>query len=80
MDDDSPRALAFAATVWGCGVSAPQLEFGDDRHAPKALSDREKALLGGMIVRIGDTVYDGSVHHQLAGLRTRLEQGSQLTQ
>lgn len=49
MDDDSPRSLAFAATVWGCGVSAPQLNFGDDRHAPKALSDSEKKKLAGQI-------------------------------
>ncbi|GLQ19068.1 RsmB/NOP family class I SAM-dependent RNA methyltransferase [Algimonas porphyrae] len=49
MDDDSPRALAFAATVWGCGVSLPQLDFGDDRHAPKPLSDAEHANLNGRI-------------------------------
>lgn len=49
MDDESPRALAFAATVWGCGVSMEQLEFGDDRHAPLPLSDSERANLGGRI-------------------------------
>lgn len=49
MDDDSPRALAFAGAVWGCGVSAPQLDFVGDRHAPKSLSEQEKALLGGQI-------------------------------
>ncbi len=49
MDDDSPRALAFAAARWGCGVSLEQMDFGDDRHAPKALSDDEKAKLNGRI-------------------------------
>ena len=49
MDDDSARALAFAAARWGCGVSLEQMEFGDDRHAPKALSDDEKAKLNGQI-------------------------------
>jgi F-type H+-transporting ATPase subunit delta len=29
-------------------------------------------LLGGLVVRVGDTVYDGSVATQLSHLRTRL--------
>lgn len=49
MDDETPRSLAFAATVWGCGVSASQLEFGDDRHAPKSISDSELKKLKGQI-------------------------------
>lgn len=49
MDDDSPRALAFAAARWGCGVSLEQMEFGDDRHAPSPLTDDEKAKLNGQI-------------------------------
>jgi 16S rRNA (cytosine967-C5)-methyltransferase len=49
MDDDSPRALAFAAAQWGCGVSLEQMDFCDDRHAPKALSADEKAKLNGRI-------------------------------
>ena len=36
-------------------------------------------LIGGLVVRIGDTVYDGSVLNQLATLRERLEQGTFLT-
>jgi len=36
----------------------------------------EPDLIGGLIVRIGDTVYDGSVRNQLATLRERLEQGT----
>ena len=31
-------------------------------------------LVGGLVVRIGDTVYDGSVQHQLETLRERMEQ------
>lgn len=31
-------------------------------------------LLGGIVVRIGDTVYDGSVRHQLERLRTNMKQ------
>lgn len=49
MDNDSPRSLAFAATVWGCGVSAPQLDFSDDRHAPSALTPSELEKLSGQI-------------------------------
>ena len=29
-------------------------------------------LLGGAVVRVGDTVYDGSVRNRLNGLRARL--------
>lgn len=37
---------------------------------------RDPELLGGLIVRVGDTVYDGSVRHQLASLRERMEHGA----
>ena len=33
---------------------------------------RDPDIVGGVIVRIGDTVYDGSVHHQLSQLRRRM--------
>jgi F-type H+-transporting ATPase subunit delta len=33
----------------------------------------DKALLGGAVVRVGSTVYDGSVREQLARLREQLE-------
>ena len=33
-------------------------------------------LIGGLVVRLGDTVYDGSVRHQLEQMRERLEQGA----
>jgi F-type H+-transporting ATPase subunit delta len=36
-------------------------------------------LMGGIVVRVGDTVYDGSVRNQLLALRERLESGSHLT-
>ncbi len=35
----------------------------------------DASLLGGLVVRIGDRVYDGSVEHQLAALRERMERG-----
>lgn len=35
-------------------------------------------LIGGVVIRIGDTVYDGSVQHQLERLRHRMEVGSYL--
>lgn len=38
----------------------------------------DPGLIGGLIVRVGDTVYDGSVRHQLSVLRERLEHGSHL--
>lgn len=36
----------------------------------------DPSLIGGLVVRVGDTVYDGSVRHQLENLRERLEHGS----
>lgn len=36
---------------------------------------RSEGLLGGVVVRVGDTVYDGSVKHRLASLRERMESG-----
>ena len=40
----------------------------------KATVDPE--ILGGLIIRVGDTVYDGSVLHKLGTLRGRLEQST----
>ncbi len=37
--------------------------------------EQDASLVGGLVVRIGDTVYDGSVRHQLASLRERMEYG-----
>jgi F-type H+-transporting ATPase subunit delta len=38
--------------------------------------EQDASLVGGVIVRVGDTVYDGSVRHQLTSLRERMEYGS----
>ncbi len=38
--------------------------------------EQDATLVGGLVVRIGDTVYDGSVRNQLATLRERMEIGS----
>jgi F-type H+-transporting ATPase subunit delta len=35
--------------------------------------DRDPALIGGAVVRVGSTIYDGSVRSQLERLRVRLE-------
>lgn len=45
----------------------------DKLHRLVQLSVSENPdLLGGIVLRIGDTVYDGSVHHQLSLLRSRM--------
>ena len=36
----------------------------------------DDSLMGGLLIRIGDTVYDGSVRHQLETLREQLERGT----
>jgi len=38
----------------------------------------DPSLIGGLVVRIGDTVYNGSVRHQLATLRERLRRNTTL--
>jgi F-type H+-transporting ATPase subunit delta len=35
---------------------------------------QDESLIGGVVVRIGDTVYDGSARHQLESLRDRMEE------
>jgi F-type H+-transporting ATPase subunit delta len=39
----------------------------------EATFQEDKSLLGGAVVRIGSTVYDGSVREQLNRLREQLE-------
>ena len=36
----------------------------------------DRSIMGGIVVRIGDTVLDGSVTHQLALLRERMAEGT----
>ena len=40
----------------------------------------DPSLLGGLIVRVGDRVYDGSVEHKLDTLRERMEEGRALVE
>ena len=42
----------------------------------RLLTTVDADLIGGLVVRVGDTVYDGSVRHQLGLLREQLEQGT----
>jgi F-type H+-transporting ATPase subunit delta len=36
-------------------------------------TEQDASLIGGVVIRVGDTVYDGSVRHQLDTLRERME-------
>lgn len=36
----------------------------------------DSSIMGGIVIRIGDTVYDGSITNQLATLRERLQSGA----
>ncbi len=36
----------------------------------------DPSLIGGIVVRIGDTVYDGSLRYRLDALRTQLHTGA----
>ena len=49
------------------------------RHTGKTIRLRvevDPELIGGAVIRLGDTVYDGSVRHKLAALRSQLAHGS----
>lgn len=39
----------------------------------RLITDVDRSLLGGLVIRVGDTVYDGSVRHQLSTLHNQLE-------
>jgi F-type H+-transporting ATPase subunit delta len=65
-------------------TSARELSPGEKKELSAALERRtgkkiearfreDKALLGGAVVRLGSTIYDGSVREQLNRLRERLE-------
>ncbi len=63
LTDDEERALAQALEK----MTGRRIRM-DVAQAPE--------LIGGVVIRVGDTVYDGSVRHQLESLRERLEHGS----
>jgi F-type H+-transporting ATPase subunit delta len=55
------------------------LRFAIERRTGKRVRltvQLDTTLLGGVIVRVGDTVYDGSVRNRLVHLRDRFGQGS----
>lgn len=65
-------------------TSARELSAGEREQLTKALErrtgkkiearfQRDESLLGGTVVRVGSTVYDGSVREQLTRLREQLE-------
>jgi F-type H+-transporting ATPase subunit delta len=65
-------------------TSARELSDGEKKEVTAALEKRtgkkieanfreDKALLGGAVVRVGSTIYDGSVREQLERMRERLE-------
>ena len=67
--------------------SAAPLDDAETKRLETALEERtgqqvrlhttvDPELIGGVVVRVGDTVYDGSVRHQLGVLREQLEQGT----
>ncbi len=45
-------------------------------HKVRLNTTVDEDLLGGLMVRIGDTVYDGSVRHQLERLRGNMKRGA----
>src|SRR5690606_25544612 len=61
------------------GKEAQQLQQALERLTGQRVRlqvEEDPSLLGGLIVRVGDTVYDGSVRHQLEHLREQMEHGS----
>ncbi len=42
---------------------------------PRLKVRREPSLMGGLVLRVGDTVYDGSVRHKLASLHEKMRRG-----
>lgn len=67
--------------------SAFSLSDGEKKSVEKALADMtgkrirlrteiDPSLIGGIVIQVGDTVYDGSVRNQLALLRERMERNT----
>lgn len=65
---------------------ATPLSEADKQHLVSALErltgksvrlsvEQHAELMGGLVIRVGDTVYDGSVRNQLANLREQMEAG-----
>ncbi len=63
IDDDEKSRIARALESWTGGKISI-----DALHDP--------SLIGGLLVRIGDTVYDGSVRNKLEHLREQFAAGS----
>ena len=70
--------------------TAMPMEYDETEDLRKALESKtgkkvrlrievEPDLIGGVVVRIGDRVYDGSVQHQLETLRDQLEERAYLS-
>ncbi len=70
--------------------TAMPMEYDETESLRKALEARtgkkvrlkievDRALLGGVVVRIGDRVYDGSARHQLSTLRDQFEERAYLS-
>ena len=63
VSDDERNRIARALESWTGGKISVQ-------------ADHDAALIGGLLVRIGDTVYDGSVRNKLEHLREQFAAGS----
>ena len=66
FNDITPLLVGLAIGIYGLTQALLQIPLG-------LLSDRlgrKPVIIGGLVVRIGDTVYDGSVTNQLNQIRT----------
>ena len=71
------RAMVTAATPLSesdCAAIAKRLEKATGKRVEMAV-EQDPSLIGGVVVRIGSTVYDGSVRQQLHGFKDRLLAG-----
>lgn len=76
-DDQQGLVEATARTAVPLGETerkklVEELEALTDKNIRLQVQE-DASLIGGLVVRIGDTVYDGSVEHQLETLRNRFE-------
>ena len=70
------------AVVTAAGPLSPAEQEGVVKRLEKSLGRRvvmevqqDSTLIGGLVVRIGSTVYDGSLRQHLAGFKERLLAG-----